>query len=53
MLVFWTLRRADQKYLECFKMWCWRKMEKNSLAGRVTNEEVYIESRMRGIFHKQ
>ena len=24
----WTLRAADQKYLECFEMWCWRRMEK-------------------------
>jgi len=24
----WTLCAADQKYLESFKMWCWRRMEK-------------------------
>ena len=24
----WTLRPADQKYLESFEMWCWRRMEK-------------------------
>ena len=24
----WTLRAADQKYLESFEMWCWRRMEK-------------------------
>ena len=24
----WTLRAADQKYLENFEMWCWRRMEK-------------------------
>jgi len=23
----WTLRAADQKYLESFEMWCWRRME--------------------------
>jgi hypothetical protein len=40
MLVFWTLRKADQKYLESFKMWCWRKMEKYRLADRATNEEL-------------
>jgi hypothetical protein len=22
----WTLRKVDQKYLESFKMWCWRRM---------------------------
>jgi hypothetical protein len=24
----WTLRKVDQKYLESFEMWCWRRMEK-------------------------
>jgi len=23
----WTVRAADQKQLEIFKMWCWRRME--------------------------
>jgi hypothetical protein len=23
----WTLREVDQKYLESFEMWCWRRME--------------------------
>jgi hypothetical protein len=23
----WTLRKVDQKYLESFEMWCWRRME--------------------------
>jgi hypothetical protein len=26
----WTLRKVDQKYLESFEMWCWRRMEKIS-----------------------
>jgi hypothetical protein len=26
----WTLRAVDQKHLESFKMWCWRRMEKIS-----------------------
>jgi len=26
----WMLRAADQKYLESFEMWCWRRMEKIS-----------------------
>jgi hypothetical protein len=26
----WILRKVDQKYLEIFEMWCWRKMEKIS-----------------------
>jgi hypothetical protein len=36
----WTLRKADQKYLESFDMWCWRRMEKISWTDRVRNEEV-------------
>jgi hypothetical protein len=36
----WTLRKMDQKYLESFEMWCWRKMEKISWTDRVRNEEV-------------
>ena len=34
----WTLREADQKYLESFEMWCWRRMEKISWTDRVRNE---------------
>jgi hypothetical protein len=36
----WTLRKADQKYLESFETWCWRRMEKISWTDRVRNEEV-------------
>jgi hypothetical protein len=36
----WTLRKIDQKYLESFEMWCWRRMEKISWTDRVRNEEV-------------
>jgi len=35
----WTLWAADQKYLECFKMWCWRRMEKISWTDHVRNEK--------------
>jgi len=31
----WTLRAADQKYLESFEMWCWRRMEKISWTDHV------------------
>ena len=36
----WTLRKVDEKYLESFEMWHWRRMEKISWAGRVRNEEA-------------
>jgi hypothetical protein len=35
----WTLRAVDQKYLESFEMWCWRRMEKISWTDHVRNEE--------------
>jgi hypothetical protein len=30
----------DQKYLESFEVWCWRRMEKISWTNHVRNEEV-------------
>jgi hypothetical protein len=36
----WTLRKVDQKYLEGFEMWCWRRIDKISWTDRVRNEEV-------------
>jgi hypothetical protein len=36
----WALRKVNQKYLESFEMWCWRRMEKISWTNRVRNEEV-------------
>jgi hypothetical protein len=35
----WILRKVDQKYLESFEVWCWRRME-ISWTDRVRNEEV-------------
>ena len=37
-----TLRAVDQKQLESFEMWCWRRMEKISSTDRVRNEEVLL-----------
>jgi hypothetical protein len=36
----WTLRAVDQKYLESFAMWCWRRMEKIGWTDRVRNGEM-------------
>ena len=36
----WALRKLDQKYLECFQMWCWRRTEMISWTDSVRNEEV-------------
>ena len=36
----WTLRKSDQKYLEVWEKWCWRRMEKISWTDHVRNEGV-------------
>jgi hypothetical protein len=38
----WTLRAVDQKQLESFEMWCWRRMEKISWTDHVRNEDVLL-----------
>jgi hypothetical protein len=40
----WTLRTVNQKHLESFEMWCWRRMEKISWNDHVRNEVVLIKS---------
>jgi hypothetical protein len=37
-----TLRKVDQKYLESFKVWGWRRMQKIRRTDRVRNETHYI-----------
>jgi hypothetical protein len=36
----WTLREVDQKYLQSFEMWYWRRMGKISWTDRVRNGDV-------------
>ena len=49
----WTLRAADQKYLESFEMWCWRRMEKIIWNDHVRNEEVLLRvNEQRIILHE-
>jgi len=38
----WTFRAVDQKHLESFEMWCWRRTEKISWTDHVRNEEVLL-----------
>jgi hypothetical protein len=48
----WTLRKVDQKCLESFGMWRWRRIEKTSRTDRVRNEEVLHRAREdRNILH--
>jgi hypothetical protein len=49
----WTLRKIDQKYLESFQMWYWRRMEKISWTAGVTNKKVlHRVKEERNILHK-
>jgi len=49
----WTLRAVDQKHLEGFEMWCWRKMEKISWNDHVRNEEVLLRvNEQKNILHE-
>ena len=49
----WTLRAADQKYLENFEMWCWRTMEKIIWTDHVRNEDVLLRvNEQRNILHE-
>jgi hypothetical protein len=36
------VRAIDQKHLESFEVWCWRKMEKISWTYHVRNEEMLL-----------
>jgi hypothetical protein len=48
----WTPRKLDQKYLESFEMWCWRRMEKISWTDCVNNEAVlHTVKEERNILH--
>jgi hypothetical protein len=49
----WTLRAVDQKHLESFEMWCWRRKEKISWTDHVRNEDVLLSVKeQRNILHE-
>jgi hypothetical protein len=49
----WTLRAVDQKHLESFEMWCWRRMENISWTDHVKNEGVLLRVKeQRDILHE-
>jgi len=49
----WTLRAADQKYLESSEMWCWRRMDKISWTAHVRDEEVFLRvNEQRNMLHE-
>jgi hypothetical protein len=47
------LRAVNQKHLESFEVWCWRRMEKISWTDHVRNEEVSLGVKeQRNILHE-
>jgi hypothetical protein len=38
----WTLLAVDQKHLESYEIWWWKRMKKISWTDRVRNEEVLL-----------
>jgi hypothetical protein len=49
----WMLRAVDQKHLESFEMWCWRRMEKISWTDHVRNGDVLLRVKeQRNILHE-
>ena len=44
-----TLQEVDQKYLESFEMWSWRRMEKVGWADHAKMRKNYKESNRREI----
>ena len=49
----WTFRATNQKRLESFEMWWWRRMEKSSWTDHVRNEEVLLRvNEQRNILHE-
>jgi hypothetical protein len=48
----WALRAVDQKHLESFKMWCWRRMEKISWTDHVRNKVLHRVKEQRNILHE-
>ena len=48
-----TLQAVDQKHLEGFEMWCWRRTEKISWTDHVRNEKVLLRvEEQRNILHE-
>ena len=48
----WTLRAADQEYLQSFEIWCWRRIGKISWTDHVRNEVLLRVNEQRTILHE-
>jgi hypothetical protein len=48
-----TVWAGDQKHMESFKMWCWRRLENISWTDRVRNEEILLRVKeQRNMLHE-
>jgi len=49
----WMLQAVNQKHLESFEVWCWRRIEKISWTNHVRNEEVSLRVKeQKNILHE-
>jgi len=49
----WALWTVDQKYLESFEIWCWRRIEKITWTDYVRIKNYYLRVKeQRNILHK-
>ena len=39
----WALGKVNQRYMENFEMWCWRRMEEIGGADRVYMKQCYVQ----------
>ena len=50
--IYVYMNTIDQKHLESFEMWCWRRMEKISWTHHVRNEVLLRVKEQRNILHE-
>jgi hypothetical protein len=48
----WRIRAADQKHMESFEMWCWRRMEIIRWTDHVRNGVLIRVKEQRNILHE-
>jgi hypothetical protein len=51
VLKLWTLKKVDQKNLETFQMWCWRRMDKISWTENVRSKALQSGKKERNILY--
>jgi hypothetical protein len=48
----WTLGEHEERVVNAFETWCWRRMLKIKLADRITNVEVFQRAKEEIFFFK-